>query len=241
MLTPAAGASVEVLRYSGFRSERHKNQNDTKISSGVKFGRLSLFLCHPERSEGSRAIALDRESKLRNEENLIIPGAAPRIVILGCAGAGKTILARQLGERVGAPVICLDAIWQRDWGKEDVATFRTLIKDAHAGETWISDGNFARVTFDIRLPRATLVVWLDRAKLLCAWRAIARVFQSGEAHRIGGLAEVLRFIWNFDRINRPLIEAERIAHGPAAPVRRLTNGREIAAFLSDWRKMNQKI
>ena len=161
----------------------------------------------------------------------------PRIVILGCAGAGKTTLAQQLGERTGAPVICLDAIWRPDWGKDDVPTFRALMKDAHARETWISDGSFARVTFDLRLPRATTVVWLDRPKPLCSWRAIARVFQSGEVHRIGDLAEVLRFLWNFDRINRPLIDAERIAHGPAVPVRRLTNRREIAAFLSDdWRR-----
>jgi adenylate kinase family enzyme len=155
-----------------------------------------------------------------------------RIVVLGCAGSGKTTFARRLGERVGAPVICLDAIWQPNSGNDDVPTFRKLIKEAHAGETWISDGNFAQVTFDIRLPRATLVIWIDRPKMFCAWRAITRVFQPGEQHRILNLTKVLRFIWNFDRINRPLIEAQRIAHGPDVPVRRLTNDREIAAFLS---------
>jgi adenylate kinase family enzyme len=158
----------------------------------------------------------------------------PRIVVLGCAGSGKTRLSQQLGDRTGAPVICLDAIWQPGWGPDDVPTFRTLMKDAHAGDAWISDGNFALATFDIRLPRATLVVWLDRPKLLCAGRSIARVFQKGEDHRIGGLARVLRFIWNFDRINRPLIEATMIAHGPDVPVRRLTNRREIASFLSSF-------
>jgi hypothetical protein len=106
------------------------------------------------------------------------------------------------------------------------------MNDAHAGDAWISDGNFALATFDIRLPRASLVVWLDRPRLLCAGRSIARVFQKGEAHRIGGLAKVLRFIWNFDRINRPLIEANRIAYGPDVPVLRLKNSRSIAAFLS---------
>ena len=134
----------------------------------------------------------------------------------------------------GAPVICLDDIWQPGWGKDDVPTFRALMNDAHAGDAWISDGNFALATFDIRLPRANLVVWLDQPKMLCAWRSIKRVFEKDTKHRIGSLVEVLRFIWNFDRINRPLIEESRIAHGPAVPVRQLTNDREIAEFLSSF-------
>jgi hypothetical protein len=137
---------------------------------------------------------------------------------------------------MGAPVICLDAIWQPHWTEDDVAKFRMLMKQAHAGERWISDGNFAVATFDIRLPRATLVVWLDRPRLFCAWRAITRVVQPGEDHRIGGLAKVLRFIWNFERINRPLIETQRIAHGPDVLVRRLKNNREIAAFLASAKR-----
>ena len=120
-----------------------------------------------------------------------------RIVVLGCAGSGKTTLARRLGERTGAPVICLDAIWQPQWTEDDVGNFRILMKQAHAGESWISDGNFAVAIFDIRLPQATLIVWLDRPRLFCAWRAITRVFQPGEVHRIAGLAKVLRFIWDF--------------------------------------------
>jgi adenylate kinase family enzyme len=160
--------------------------------------------------------------------------AVARIVILGCAGSGKTTLAQQLGECTRAPVICLDAIWQPQWGKDDFVTFRTLIREAHAEEVWISDGNFALATFDIRLPRADLIVWLNRPKLLCAWRAITRVFRPGTQHRVGGLGKVLRFIWNFDRINRRIIEANRIAHGPDVPVCRLTNDREIAAFLSSF-------
>jgi adenylate kinase family enzyme len=56
-----------------------------------------------------------------------------RIVILGCAGSGKTTLARQLGERTGASLIFLDAIWQPDWNEKDVPAFRTLLKKAHAG------------------------------------------------------------------------------------------------------------
>ena len=129
-------------------------------------------------------------------------------------------------------MICLDAVWQPHWGPDDVPNFRTLIKEVHAGETWISDGNFAQVTFDIRLPRATLVLWLDRPKLSCIWRAITRTFSPGTDHRIGDLPKVLRFIQGFDRVNRPRIEAQRIAHGPNVPVCNLTNDREVADFLS---------
>jgi adenylate kinase family enzyme len=157
-----------------------------------------------------------------------------RIVILGCAGSGKTTLARQLGERTGAPVIYLDAMWQAHSEENNVPAFRALLKQAHAGDEWISDGNFALATFDIRLPRATLVIWLERSRLYCASRAIMRVFKGGEPHRIGKLAEVLAFIWKFDRVNRPRIEATRLSHGPDVPVRRLTGGREIVAFLSSY-------
>jgi adenylate kinase family enzyme len=157
-----------------------------------------------------------------------------RIVILGCAGSGKTTLARALGERTGAPVICLDAIWQPHWKEKDVPTFRALVKEAHAVDAWISDGNFALATFDIRLARATLVIWLERSRLSCAWRAITRVFKSGEAHRVGKLPEVFAFIWKFDRVNRPLIEMTRVSHGPDVPVCRLTGSRDITAFLDTY-------
>jgi adenylate kinase family enzyme len=155
-----------------------------------------------------------------------------RIVILGCAGCGKTTLARRLGERTGAPVICLDAIWQPQWDEKNVPAFRTLIKEAHAGDEWISDGNFALSSFDIRLPRATLVIWIERSKLYCTWRAFTRVFKRDEAHRIGKLPQVLAFIWKFDRVSRPRIEATRVSRGPDVPVCRLTSSGEIAALLS---------
>ena len=161
-----------------------------------------------------------------------------RIVILGCAGTGKTTLARQLGGCTSVPVISLDAVWQPHWTEKNVPAFRRLMQEAHAADNWISDGNFAVATFDIRLPRATQIVWLEASKLTCSWRVIARVFKPGEAHRVGRLAEVLLFVWRFNRINRPRIEALIVAHGRNVPVRRLKSRREIAAFLKSYRSVD---
>jgi len=153
-----------------------------------------------------------------------------RIVILGCAGAGKTTLAKRLSTATGAPLICLDAIWPGGLAPSDVPAFRTLMTELHAGEAWISDGNFAVATFDLRLPRADLIVWLEPPRLLCALRATLRVFRPGEAHKLAKLPDALRYIWGFERKNRPLIEAGRQTHGPHVPLVRLRTGREIAAF-----------
>ncbi|HEX4301725.1 MAG TPA: hypothetical protein VHZ78_02960 [Rhizomicrobium sp.] len=131
------------------------------------------------------------------------------------------------------PFICLDDIWQPSWTAADTPGFRERIAAAHAGDAWISDGNFAALTFDLRLPRADLIVWLDRPRLGCAWRAFARVFRAGEPHRIGGLAKAMAFIWQFDRVNRPRIEAARRAHGPDIPIIPLTSKRRMEAFLRE--------
>ena len=153
-----------------------------------------------------------------------------RIVVLGCAGSGKSALARRLGARTGLPVICLDAIWDPRWSERNVAMFRSLVTDAHARDGWISDGNFALATFDIRMPRAEVVVWLERPRLACAWRAATRVLRPGESHKLRNLPRVLAFIWNFDRLNRPIIEAARMTHGAKVPIVRLGSSREISDF-----------
>ncbi|MGD0865241.1 MAG: hypothetical protein ABSA49_06765 [Rhizomicrobium sp.] len=53
-----------------------------------------------------------------------------------------------------------------------------------------------------------------------------------EAHTFAKVLEVLAFIRNFDRINRPKIEANRIAHWPNVPICRLTNDSEVRVFLA---------
>ena len=130
-----------------------------------------------------------------------------------------------------APHICLDTIWREDWTVQEVPKFRALVAETHAGDAWISDGNFAVASFDLRLARADLVVWLERSRWLCAWRALGRPFKRDQHHGVRRIFHVLRFILNFDRINRPRIDKVLAEHGPNVPVIRLCSHDEEEAFL----------
>jgi adenylate kinase family enzyme len=167
-----------------------------------------------------------------------------RVVILGTAGSGKSTLARRLGERLGIPVVHLDALnWEPDWKVLSVEEFRSRLAEAIAGDAWITDGNYAILTFDLRMPRADLVIWVERSALHCAWRVFRRAIRSqfsaaedlapGCKEHMGKLFDRLRFIANFNRVNRPRIEAARMAQGPNVPVIVLHGDNEISAFLSN--------
>jgi adenylate kinase family enzyme len=169
-----------------------------------------------------------------------------RIVITGCSGSGKSTLARQLGQRLGLPVVHLDVLfWCPGWKERDTADFRTRVTQAHAGNAWISEGNYITKTFDLRLPRADIFITLDRSRWLCLVRVVSRViFRRARADLAEGCPEhfdweLLVFIWNFEQVTRPRIEAARLALCPDVPVIRLRSEREIAAFLAAQHEMRQ--
>lgn len=85
-----------------------------------------------------------------------------RIVILGNAGSGKSTLARTLGQRLNLPVVHLDTLfWEPGWVEPDADQFRTRVHEAINADSWVCEGNYARRTFDLRLPRTDLIIWLD--------------------------------------------------------------------------------
>ncbi|KPH00217.1 AAA family ATPase [Pseudomonas sp. RIT-PI-q] len=164
-----------------------------------------------------------------------------RIVILGNAGSGKSTLARALGKRLSVPVVHLDTLfWEPGWVEPDAEQFRARVREAIAPATWVCEGNYARRTFDLRLPRADLIIWLDTPRLTCFTRVIMRSVMNRPRPDLAiGCTEkldrafltFLNFVWTFDRGYRPGIEAVRLATGPQIPVVHLRGPRQIGEFL----------
>jgi adenylate kinase family enzyme len=129
---------------------------------------------------------------------------------------------------MGAPVIHLDCLyWGPGWSKIGPDNFRKNVVSALSGDRWVCERNYHRQTFDIRLPRSDLIIWLNTPTTLCLFRAIKRsLLACSRADLPLGCDEkldaefmaFLNYIRRFNRDVRPAIEAERLATGPHVPV-----------------------
>ena len=134
-----------------------------------------------------------------------------RVMIIGCGGAGKSTLARALGEKTGLPVVHLDQIWWApgNWKHLSREEFDDRLAVEMEKACWIMDGNFNR-TLDVRLERADTVLYLDFPRWLCLWGWIGRVIKNwGRAREdmAPGCSEwfdpeMAKWIWNFNKQNR---------------------------------------
>jgi|HubBroStandDraft_5_1064220.scaffolds.fasta_scaffold414841_2 adenylate kinase family enzyme len=166
--------------------------------------------------------------------------AMRRIIVVGCQGSGKTSLALKLGQKLGLPVVHLDVFyWRPGWKASDKVSFRSRVADAIAGESWVVDGSFSGLCFDLTLARADTLVIIDRPRWLCQWRIAWRSAFDRAGIRSDlpeGCPEqfdwkLMREAWHYNIDRRPAIEAERLKHGAEVPVVRLSSDREIKDFL----------
>ena len=96
---------------------------------------------------------------------------------MGCIGAGKSAVARALGEILDIEVFHLDRLWwqpgrYRIVGAASVAThtmapgeFLQLEEWIAAGESWVIDSGVANI--GVRLARADTVIFLDLPRWIC--------------------------------------------------------------------------
>jgi adenylate kinase family enzyme len=163
-----------------------------------------------------------------------------RILVIGSPGAGKSTLARRLGERLGLPLVHLDREhWSAGWVSLPKDEFVAKVAELAARPSWIIDGNYAS-TLDVRAARATAIIWLDLPRWLCMARIFKRIIVYRGRVRpdmAGGCPErlsleFLRYAWNFSSHSRPGNEALVTAARDDQKVVVLRTPGEVARFLN---------
>ena len=146
-----------------------------------------------------------------------------RILIIGCGGAGKSTMARQLGDKLQIPVVHLDKLfWKPGWVEETPEEFDRKLAVELENPRWIMDGNFNR-TMPQRVAKCDTIIYLDFSRVACLLGVLKRVITTygtvrpdmGEGCPERVDLEFLKWVWNYnrdkrERNNQLLNEAENV-------------------------------
>lgn len=138
-----------------------------------------------------------------------------KVALIGSGGAGKSTLARQLGEELNIEVYHLDSLfWKPNWVGVSKDEQRNIQQDLVEKESWIIDGNYGG-TMEIRLDAADTIIFLDISRFTCLFRVIKRSIKyrnrtrpdMGEGCNEKLDIEFLKWIWQYPNKKRPHILA----------------------------------
>ncbi|TRX75224.1 P-loop NTPase family protein [Pseudomonas mangiferae] len=173
-------------------------------------------------------------------------GLGRRISVVGCSGAGKTTLSRQLARHLGCRHVELDALFhQPGWQPLEPERFRAAVAQALAGEDWVVEGNYSVVRPQI-LERADTVIWLDLSKSRVMGQLLRRtlrrllgrqVLWNGNRERWGNLFSldpqfsILAWAWTRHGDYRQRYGSEMREAPPGTRYIRLASRRAVDDFL----------
>ena len=161
-----------------------------------------------------------------------------RIVIIGCGGAGKSTLARKLGDKVNIPVVHLDKLfWKSGWVESSKEEIDRKILTEMEKPKWIIDGNYNR-TMPMRLKCCDTVIYLDFNRFTCLFGVLKRVINNygtvrpdmGEGCPERFDWEFLKWIWGFNKKHRNKIYA-LLSEAEDITVHIFKNRRQVNQFL----------
>ncbi|MEK1870952.1 MAG: AAA family ATPase [Rhizobium altiplani] len=174
--------------------------------------------------------------------NLLVE--AKRVLVIGCSGGGKTTFSAKIAacRNLEFQSLDRDVRWLPGWVERDRAGQREIIEQLARRERWVMDGSGAS-SFDLRLPRTELVLWVRVPRYIALFGLFTRVFRYYGAVR-PAMAEgcpeplpdrdFLSYIWNFERRYAPFFIKQIDQHGPTVPVAVIRSHREMDAILQPF-------
>lgn len=172
-----------------------------------------------------------------------------RISVVGCSGSGKSTMARQLSEILGAPHIELDALhWGPDWSAATQEELRDKVLRATSGGAWVVDGNYQSKIGRLVWRQADTVVWLDPSRPRVMWQSLKRTLNrvltgqelwNGNRENWRGFMvwrgdeSILRWAWtSYPRIKAHYEAAMADPQNEGLVFHRLRSRKEVARFLN---------
>src|SRR5256885_15675931 len=101
-----------------------------------------------------------------------------RVLVIGAPGSGKTTLATKVAAKLRVAVHYLDLHhWKPHWQYRDAAEARASVRRIAETPEWVMDGNFSE-TFNLRMPRAHSLIWLDYPRMRSEERRVGKECRS---------------------------------------------------------------
>lgn len=166
---------------------------------------------------------------------------AERIQIIGCSGGGKSTLAGKISMKYDLEHIPIDreVRWLPGWVARSKVEQREIFEKLVQRERWVMDGT-SPSSFDIRLPRTDLVIWIRVPRRVALAGVAGRVVKNigrtrpdmaeGCKEKLPDI-EFLSYIWNFEKKSVSNVTSQLDQFGPKVPVLVLNSRREINSFI----------
>ncbi|WP_342668566.1 DNA topology modulation protein [Alicyclobacillus ferrooxydans] len=167
-------------------------------------------------------------------------------MIIGSGGAGKSTLAREMGEITGIPVCHLDAAyWNPGWVATSEEEWDDTVKDLISADEWILDGNYSR-TLDVRAARADTIIFLDMPSWITVYRIVKRrIRYHGQTRpdlREGCTEkldwEFVRWVWSYRNRRRPGIMDKLTALSKEKRIIILGSPKQVRQFVRQIRALS---
>jgi len=165
----------------------------------------------------------------------------PRIMICGPSNAGKSTLARALGQQLDRQVVHLDLLYHlpfTDWVPRPKEEFAALHDAAIASNQWVIEGNYF-ATIEQRMAQATGIVMMGSEPWRAALRNVRRtLFETGRrAGQLEGNIDKLNWeLFRFILFEQPK-KRERdltILRGSGLPMVELSTMTELNRLYREW-------
>jgi len=167
---------------------------------------------------------------------------AERLLVVGCSGGGKSTLSVKLSAKFNLDYLSIDrdVRWLPGWVVRDNELQRRIFQELVQQERWVMDGT-SPSSFDIRLPRSDLVIWVRvprRVALAGLARRVFKYFGKTRPEMADGCPEpipdreFLSYIWFFDKREAPKVVSQLDKFGPQVTVVVLRSRREFDRLLA---------